>query len=108
LLAYTILHAMDLCERGLIMLSHVPADTPDLKKHLRHGMGDCYSLLVPLDDVEQLARRVLAGLGLPQTINEFSDYEGNRYHIDIDVDSCSLASEPEFETLRAVVKRVER
>jgi hypothetical protein len=45
----------------------------------------------------------LAGVGLPTTIEEFEESDGNRYRIKLNMNSCILASDDAVEKLQSVL-----
>lgn len=83
LCCYHLLHARERCEQALAILTEIK--TSELSKEAleeRAGtLTEVHTDLMPLDEVDPLARMTLAGLGLPATIAEFEDYDGNRCRI---------------------------
>lgn len=105
LCCYRLLFSRQLLEQGLTLLNNTPT-TAFTEKEIRdraHRLAQLHKGLMPLDEVEPLARRTLAGLGLPTTIEEFEDYDGNRCRIKLNMDACNLASDSVFDKLRAVL-----
>lgn len=97
--AYMVLMAVECCERGLTMLSKTdPSKLSDEKKIQRaETLTELYETLLPLDDLEPLARQILSGLGLPTTIDEFEDFDGNKCRINLNLASCKLAPAELFD-----------
>jgi hypothetical protein len=55
--------------------------------------------LCSLDDLKREAARLLVDLGLPSTMEEFSDSDGNRRRIEIDLNVAKVASKAVFDSL---------
>jgi hypothetical protein len=105
LCCYSLLNAKKNYESWLRFLSTMQTTTltKELIQDRTRILAEVHKNLVPLDEVESLARRTLAGLGLPTTIQEFEDYDGNRCRIKLDIDACSLASDSEYSKLAATL-----
>ena len=102
---YRLLHARDYCVRALTLLTKMK--TSELSEEALENwaltLAEAYKDLEPLNEAEPLARATLAGLGLPPTIEEFEDYDGNRCRIKLNLDRCTLASDSVFGKLQAAL-----
>ena len=103
--SYQLLHAREYCERAIKLL--IKTKTFELSKEAiedrARTLAEAHKDLTPLDEIEPLARKTLDGLGLPVTIEEFENYDGNRCRIKLDIDACTLASDNVFGKLQAAL-----
>jgi hypothetical protein len=70
------------------------------------SMKITHTFLIHLDNAEPFARQTLAGLGLPTSIEEFEEYDGNNCRIKIDIRSCTLASDSVVRETESAMKAV--
>jgi len=111
LCCYHLLYARRLCEQGITLLTKTKtSELSEVELEDRYlTLAEAYKDLAPLDEIEPLARKTLDGLGLPATIEEFENYDGNRCRIKLDIDACTLASDDVFGKLQeALAVRKER
>ena len=102
---YQLLHARKGYEDILALLNKTTttALTEKENEDRANVLLETQKVLMSLDEVEPLARMTLAGLGLPTTIAEFKDYDGNRCRIKLNMDACTLASDSVFDKLQAAL-----
>jgi hypothetical protein len=72
---------------------------PTEKQNTADLATESFTHLCTIDDFKREAERILVGLGLPSTWDEFSAYNGNRCRIQINLDVAKPASEDFFESL---------
>jgi hypothetical protein len=105
LCCYYLLFARKALEQGLALLTKTK--TSELSKeelvYLTRILVETHKDLEPLDEIEPLARKTLVGIGLPATIEEFEEFNGNRYRIKLNMDACTLASDNAVDKLQAVL-----
>jgi hypothetical protein len=102
---YHLLHARDYCVQALTLLTKMKTSklSEEALEQWARTLAEGYKDLEPLDEVEHLARATLASLGLPPTIEEFEDYDGNRCRIKLNMDACTLVSDSVFGKLQAAL-----
>jgi hypothetical protein len=104
LCCYNLLHVSKLYEQLLMLLTAMKTSElfeEELKDRVR-DLTVLHKHLISLDEIEPLARKTLAGLGLPATIEEFEDYR-NRRRIKLNMDVCTLASDRVFDKLQTAL-----
>ena len=102
---YHLLYARRLCEQGITLLTKTKtSELSEVEIEDRYLiLAEAYKDLAPLDEIEPLAHKTLDGLGLPATIEEFENHDGNRCRIKLDMDACMLASDDVFGKLQAAL-----
>jgi hypothetical protein len=105
LMAYAILRAQEGYETVIAVgrCANPERLSTDARAGLSKTLVQAFTSLTPLDDAAPLARQILTGLGLPTSIEEFEDYDGNNCRIKIDYQSCVLAPDNEYDQLVAVL-----
>lgn len=100
---FRLLHAREYCQRAIKLMTNTKTSELSKQEELARILAEAHKDLMPLDEVEPLARATLAGLGLPTTFREFEDFDGNRCRIKLDIDACTLASDDVFDKLQTAL-----
>ena len=109
LCCYHLLYARRLCEQGINLLTKTKtSELSEVELEDRYlTLAEAYKDLAPLDEIEPLARKTLDGLGLPVTIEEFENYDGNRCRIKLDIERILKTDElVKYRPRRSVEHRV--